>query len=144
MNLLGSIYKEQGDLTKALESYQESLRINKVCFGDDHFSIPSIVENIERVEQTIKEQHMLEFEFDSNSSKKSCCIVASVTKVIYDNPILNCEELMIEANKKGIRAIDILLDLSVDNEVVSQIIEASNEYGAEYVIDTLLGHVSDF
>ena len=42
------------------------------------------------------------------------------------------------------RHIDILLDLSVDNEVGSQIIEAYNEYGAEYVIDTLLGNVSDF
>ncbi len=69
---------------------------------------------------------------------KGCCIVSSVTEIKYDNAILNHDDLLLKAFKKGgMKMVNLLIEMSQNKSVSDTLIEAMFEYGDTNVIEKI-------
>ncbi|WHA07708.1 NACHT domain-containing protein (plasmid) [Candidatus Megaera polyxenophila] len=68
-----------------------------------------------------------------------CCTIAVVNKLEYDNPVLGNTRLMQAATKRGPSVLNKLLDLGSSSEIAEELLSATREHGAEYVVTALFG-----
>ncbi len=71
-----------------------------------------------------------------DKSHDDCCIIATVSEIIYDNALLHSPELLLGAHKLGV--INELIALGAqDGEVATGITRAASEYGIAQVLEIL-------
>ncbi|WPX96373.1 hypothetical protein [Candidatus Bandiella euplotis] len=96
---------------------------------------------VEHLATRFKEKDFFEFrirhaiEEQQKVVAKGCCTVLRVDDLVFDNQLLNSQELLQEAVKY--KAVSQLIDLGKDVDVAQGIMEAADQYGAKYVIDTI-------
>ena len=115
--------KQKGFIS--VEGYEVIFR--KKFSGKHPEELINLINNLDSPMQENEEPH----------SQNQCCIIAAITKIIYDNPLLNQPELVKEALKTN--RIDDLIKLGEGEEMANVIIEALGQYNAEHVLNIFLG-----